>query len=170
MEIFHRSFSLIKWADTIKALIAFPIFAVIVIDILLFPKYSDFFKLLHVLSFLVTSIILIVIASTLNSEAFMDSDMASELLLAKECYLQKTFFPRTWFYSTEIRILNTQIISAPLFIFTKNLKIIKIITVFFCSILLPLSLFYLLSSLNITKKWLLWLGCLLTSVPFSLTM
>lgn len=169
-KIFHRSFSLIKWADTIKALIAFPIFAVIVIDILLFPKYSDFFKLLHVLSFLVTSIILIVIASTLNSEAFMDSDMASELLLAKECYLQKTFFPRTWYYSTEIRILNTQIISAPLFIFTKNLKIIKIITVFFCSILLPLSLFYLLSSLNITKKWLLWLGCLLTSVPFSLTM
>lgn len=169
-KVFHRTFSLEKWADTINSLIAFPVFFVVFFEAVLFPKYSDTFKLIHILTFTVLTLLITCIASAVNSDAYMTSDMASELLLAKECYLQKSLLPRTWFYSTELRVLNTQIISAPLFIFTKNLKVIKMLTVLFCTVLLPASLYYLLNSLKVTKKWLVWLGCLLITAPFSMTM
>lgn len=120
-KVFHRTFSLEKWADTINSLIAFPVFFVVFFEAVLFPKYSDTFKLIHILTFTVLTLLITCIASAVNSDEYMTSDMASELLLAKECYLQKSLFPRTWFYSTELRVLNTQIISAPLFIFTTRI-------------------------------------------------
>lgn len=169
-KVFHRSFSLEKWSSTLISLLVFPIFFVIFLDAILFPKYSDTFKIVHIITFLLVLIFLLSIAAWTKSAAFMNSDMASELLLAKECFLNKTFFPTSWYYSTELRVLNTQIISAPLFLFTNNLKVIKLLTVVICTLFLPLSMYYLLKSLKIQIKWLVWLGCLLITIPFSITM
>jgi hypothetical protein len=100
----------------------------------------------------------------------MDSDMASEILLAKECFLEKTFWPRSWNYSTEIRILNTQLITAPLFIFTSDWHIIKAVSATLLSLLLPLSLFFLLNQLGIKQLWIKLLSSLFIFCPWSGTM
>lgn len=46
---------------------------------------------------------------------YIDSDASSELVLAKQLSETGNIISRDWFYSTELRVLNTQLIYAPLF-------------------------------------------------------
>lgn len=46
--------------------------------------------------------------------SYLDSDMASELVLARQLVSERTLFSGQWYYSTEVRLLNTQLIFAPL--------------------------------------------------------
>lgn len=46
--------------------------------------------------------------------AYLDSDMASELALAQHLVKKGTLISRTWRYSTEVRVLNTQLVFTPL--------------------------------------------------------
>lgn len=45
----------------------------------------------------------------------LDSDMASELVLAKVCNEEGSIMASQWYYSTELRVLSTQLVFAPLF-------------------------------------------------------
>lgn len=166
-KVFHREFDLARWSDTINALLAFPVFIVIVIDALLFLKFSNRTKVILLLLYGVVVIFFILTCCYNRSLEFMDSDMASEILLAKECFLEKSFWPKSWNYSTEIRLLNTQLITAPIFAFTSNLVIIKTISVILLSLLLPLSLWFLLTQLEIKVLWQKLLWCLLILCPWS---
>lgn len=165
--VFKREFNFDKWADTINSLIAFPIFITIFVDSLIFLKLSNKSKFILLSFFTLLISIFIVFCSYTTDLKYMNSDMASELLLAKECYLNKSFLPRSWHYSTEIRMLNTQIFTAPIFIFTSNLKIIKTISAIIICFLLPLSLWFLLSQLKIKTSWLKYLSLLLIFTPAS---
>ena len=51
---------------------------------------------------------------------FLNSDDASELILAKLLSEEKRIMSRNWYYSTEIRFLNTNLVYAPLFWITDN--------------------------------------------------
>lgn len=165
--VFKRDFDFTKWSDTINSLLAFPIFFVIFFDALFFVKFDNKQKMFLILSYFLLISIVFLYTSFTSGYHIMDSDMASELLLAKECYLHKTFLPRSWNYSTEIRILNTQIFTAPLFIFTKNMNSIKAISAFMISLLLPLSLWFLLNELKIKTKWIKLLCLIMIFSPWS---
>lgn len=165
--VFKRDFDFSKWADTINSLLAFPIFIVVFFDSLFFIKFDNKSKLLLILSYSLLIVIIFNYSAFTSGYHSMDSDMASEILLAKECYLHKTFLPRSWNYSTEIRMLNTQIFTAPLFIFTRNLNSIKAISSFIISLLLPLSLWFLLNELKIKTNWIKALSLLLIFAPWS---
>jgi hypothetical protein len=165
--VFHRSFSLDKWAPTINALISFPIFFVIVLNAIFFLKFDNNNKNFIIFSVLVSLFVLMIYCFQTRSSAYMDSDMASEIMLAKECARTKCLWPRTWFYSTEIRMLNTQIISTPLFAFTQNWTLIKTLTAVISCALLFFSLLFLLSTLDIKKTWLKLLCGLLILAPCS---
>lgn len=169
-KIFHRDFEISKWADTIYSLIAFPIFCIIFIDALIFCKFSSKSKIILISCYSVVILVFITFCSYTKGINFIDSDMASEILLAKECFLEKTFFPKTWYYSTEMRILNTQLVTAPLFIFTSNLFLIKTISALILTLLLPFSLCFLLNQLGIKTLWLKVLLCLLIIAPWSSSM
>jgi len=41
--------------------------------------------------------------------------MSAEMMLAKSCESKNTFLSSEWCYSTELRLLKTQLIMAPLF-------------------------------------------------------
>lgn len=168
--IFKREFDFSKWADTINSLIAFPIFIVVFIDALLFVKFDNKTKTILLSSYAGVIVILMLYTAFVSGFHSMDSDMASELLLAKECYLHKTFLPRSWNYSTEIRMLNTQIFTAPLFTFTKNMNSIKAISALIISFLLPLSLWFLLKELKIKTTWIKLFTLLLIFTPWSNSM
>lgn len=46
--------------------------------------------------------------------AYLDADMSSELTLAQHLVKEKTLLSTTWYYSTEIRLLATQLVYTPL--------------------------------------------------------
>lgn len=165
--VFHRTFSLDKWKDTIVTLIGFPVFIVLFFNAVFFIKFSRKNRI-FLLSVILTCISVLMIYCFQNrSAAYMDSDMASEILLAKECFLKKTFWPRSWFYSTEIRLLNTQLVSTPLFLFTNNWYVIKTLTAVISCAILFFSQFFLLNSLAIKKTWVKFLVCIMCICPCS---
>ena len=56
-----------------------------------------------------------------------NSDIASQIVLAKECFKEHSLIARDWFYATEIRVLALQAIYALLFVFTNNWHMIRLI-------------------------------------------
>ncbi|MCI5522953.1 MAG: hypothetical protein MR449_02330 [Spirochaetia bacterium] len=167
-KVYHRTFEISKWADTIVALIAFPVTAVILCYALLFLKFSDRTKIIFISAFAVFAVFFIGLCSFTKGKEFMNSDIASEILLAKECYLKKSFWPLSWHYSTEFRLLNTQLVAAPLFFFTSNWYVVKTVSAVILSLILPVSMYFLLSKLNVRPLWLKLLCCLLSLCPTSL--
>lgn len=165
--VFHRTFDLTKWAGTITALIAFPIFFAIFFDSILFVKFSNRSKFALIAAFFFVSAFLMIFAASTVGSYTMDSDMASEILLAKEGWASKTFWPRVWNYSTEFRLLNTQLLTVPLFAFTDNWIVIKTLSAFLNLLLVPLLLFFILDQLEIKNFWLKTILCLLAFVPWS---
>lgn len=168
-KIFHREFSLEKWQSTILSLISFPIFIALVFNTIVFMFYSDRNKIIVLLTYLVSISVLVIFCLATKDKEYMDSDMASEILLAKECLLSKSFWPRSWNYSTEIRLLNTQLISAPLFLFTTSWHIVKLLTSVLSCAILFFSQLFLLKSLGIKKTWLKLLVCIISVCPFSVS-
>ncbi|MBR4040535.1 MAG: hypothetical protein IKJ11_10645 [Clostridia bacterium] len=66
--------------------------------------------------------------------AYLDADMASELALARQLVSEGTLFSSEWYYSTEVRLLNTQLVFTPLMaLFGGNWQLVRTIG---CMILL----------------------------------
>ncbi|MGL4981395.1 MAG: hypothetical protein ACRC4W_00815, partial [Treponemataceae bacterium] len=98
---------------------------------------------------------------------YSDSDSASELLLAKELASENKFMSTNWYYSTELRIINTQIISMLLFKITDNWKVVKIFTSIILCTLLCFSYQFLLRTLNINNNAIFFLTMSLLLLPLS---
>lgn len=71
-------------------------------------------------------ILLVAVYLILGYGAYLDSDMASELVLAQHLVKEGTLISRTWRYSTEVRILNTQLVFTPLMkLFGDNWRLVR---------------------------------------------
>ncbi|MBQ7887212.1 MAG: hypothetical protein IJ313_10010 [Clostridia bacterium] len=58
--------------------------------------------------------------------AYLDSDMSSELALARQLVSEGTLVSAEWYYSTEIRLLNTQLVFTPLMaLFSENWQLVR---------------------------------------------
>ena len=55
----------------------------------------------------------------------IDADNSSEMVLAKLLAEEKTFLSTNWFYSTELRVLNTQLVLSMLFRFCDNWQLVR---------------------------------------------
>lgn len=168
-NFFHRSVNLSRWAETIVSLMTFPLFAVVVFDAIIFLKFSDRSKTILILTAFVLTAFFITYIGYTRGKYCIDDDIASDIMLAKECWLSKTFFPRTWHYSTEFRILQAQLFAAPLFAFTQNWTAVKAISALLSALCLPASLYFLLCVIDVKKLWRKLLFCLLVFVPASVT-
>ena len=62
---------------------------------------------------------------TLESQT--DSDIAGELILANMLAKENSIITQNWYYSTEIRVLNTNLVFAPLFYFFNDWHTIRIL-------------------------------------------
>lgn len=166
-KIFHRSFDLNKWLPTIESFFIIPIFLSITALALFFPKFENKLKviILSVVFFIILFIVLYCTAT--RSDNHVNSDLASEFLLAKECVLEKTFWPRGWIYSTEIRLFNTQLVTAPVFLFTDSWTIAKVLTTFFSMAILFFAVYFVLNQIEIKTFWLKYLICIFSVIPFS---
>ena len=166
-KIFHRDFDIQKWLPTMESLFLFPIFIVISINAVIFPKYENKYKIIIlsvVFSLLGFSILY---ACGVASDFHVNSDLASEYILANECNLEKSFLPTGYYYGTELRTLNTELISAPVFWFTKNWTVNKTLTTFFCCLILFIVTWKLLETIDIKENWIKLIISFLIFSPFS---
>lgn len=96
---------------------------------------------------------------------FINSDYASELILSKMLREDGGILSSGWFYSTELRVLNTQLVFALLFHITDNWQIVRIAGTVILWLLLLASVFYFSYQAGI-KRYFPILGLLLL-LPFS---
>lgn len=57
----------------------------------------------------------------------LDSDMSSELILAELLSKEHGLLSANWYYSTELRVLNTQLIFSPLFLVLNDWHMIRVV-------------------------------------------
>lgn len=98
-------------------------------------------------------------------EYMTDSDISSELILADLLAKEGKALTSNWYYSSEIRLLNTNLIFAPLFRFFGNWHKIRLCGTIVLHLLLLLSSFLLCRSVRITRFFPI-VG-LMTILPFS---
>lgn len=96
----------------------------------------------------------------------MNSDIASEILLGKEILIEHKIFPTGWFYPTELRFINIQLMIAPLIKLTGNMILSKAIANLILIILFCLIYWYFMKSLKVDKTYSLLMLVVMIS-PFS---
>lgn len=103
-------------------------------------------------------------------EHWLDSDMAAEMIFSKTLADQGHLFASTdWFYSTEFRVLYTQLVMTPLFHVFKDWHLIRLVTNMVFYVLLLGSYFFMIKPLKPVRKWaVITAGILL--LPFSETL
>lgn len=101
----------------------------------------DFQKITLIL--FVMSFVTLILFLNMYMDATCNSDDASELILGKLLAEQGGFLSKDWFYSTELRVFNDQIIYALLFKFTNKFHNVRLISniVLYCITLVSLYLF-----------------------------
>ncbi|MBR3673276.1 MAG: hypothetical protein IKN65_03140 [Clostridia bacterium] len=77
-----------------------------------------------------------------NIYLMIDSDMSSELVLAKQLATEKKLITTNWYYSTELRVLNTQLVFMPLFMILANWNLVRTLGTLILVIILWLSFLY----------------------------
>ena len=101
---------------------------------------------------------------------WLGSDMAAEMIFSKLLAQSKHLFATNqWYYSTEFRVLYTQLVMAPLFLICDNWHIIRMVTNILSYVLILVSWFYMMKPLKTDRRWTA-LGGAVLLLPFSETM
>lgn len=96
----------------------------------------------------------------------MHSDMAAEVILSKLLSDEGGLLSTNWFYSTEVRIVYTQLVMTPLFWFISDYGAVKLISIIIYDLLLAL-VFYFVSREFQIKGANMWLAMALLFAPLS---
>lgn len=166
-KVFHREFSIEKWLPSIASFFLAPAFAVIAFNALVFYKYPTKEKIILISSLLGIVMLMIVYTAYTATMQHVNSDLGSETWLGKICAQNHSFWPLDWYYSTEIRLLNTQFFSTLGFLITDNWNAVKAIQSFCTCAVLLFAIFYLLNQLEIKHWWLKFLISVLSICPWS---
>ena len=86
--------------------------------------------------------ILVLVLIYRNMPNFLDSDMSSEMVLGKLLAEENRPVTDSWYYSTEIRVLNTQLLYAFFFRFTQSWKAVRMLATVVLHLLLTGSVYY----------------------------
>lgn len=120
--------------------------------------------------YLVPTLVWIAVLTLLNyfcASHILNSDISAELVLAKELSDSNKIFTTQWFYSTEIRVFYTQIVSLVLFKFIHSWNLVRTMTnlVFFIGLLW--SYLFAVKPLGL-KKRSTYLSSLFLFIPYSI--
>lgn len=101
-------------------------------------------------------------------DTVFDSDASGELMLAKHLSDNNRIISDEWYYSTEIRVINTQIIYSLIFKLTDDLGMVRFVSSIIFRLLILASYFYFMIQTGIGIKNIIYSACLLL-IPFSTT-
>lgn len=119
--------------------------------------------------FLLPSLIwigILAITTILWSDNRISSDWSAELILARELLREKKLITDTWHYSTEIRVLYTQLLAMPLFCLFHSWDVIRAGQGCLLHLLLLLSYCFCMKGTKISPKWV-YLSSVFLFIPFS---
>ena len=77
--------------------------------------------------FLVVVFAALIVYLSVHVVDLLDSDMSSEMVLAKELARSGKLFTDAWHYSTEIRVINTQLFYGVFFLFLNDWQLVRIL-------------------------------------------
>lgn len=101
---------------------------------------------------------------------WLDSDMAAEMIFSRLLAEQgRLFATPDWYYSTEFRVLYTQLVMTPLFHILSDWHVIRVVTNAVFYVLMLASYFYFVKPLKISRPLTVLSACVLL-LPFSETM
>ncbi len=167
-RVFHRAFDGEKWLPTIISLLSYPLFLSIAGAALLYARLPERNRIFLLCLYAAALVLMLAVCLVLNTDHYIDSDMGAEIALAKECFLEKSFWPRGWCYSTEMRTLNTQLLSAPLFCLTDSWHLVKTLTCLLCLPVLFAAAWALSGALGIRSMTTRLLASIISVCPWSL--
>lgn len=99
---------------------------------------------------LIIVILLFCDANVMHYTRYMDSDIASETLLAQELAENGFRTPETWYWSTAKRIISTPNLAAFIYSISDNLNLSMGISCALMAVLLAISMFYFYKSVSFT--------------------
>lgn len=111
--------------------------------------------------FLIIAFIGLVIYMSVHVEDLLDSEMSSELILAHQLKESGGIFSSNWYYSTEIRVLNTQLVYSFFFHIFEDWQTVRIFGNVTLYLLLLGSYYFLCKKLGITRFFPLSAGIML---------
>lgn len=122
------------------------------------------------LLYLIPTAVWILVMTLMNyfcASHILNSDISAELVLAKELADSNKIFTTQWFYSTEIRVLYTQIVSLFLFKLFHSWNLVRTLTNFIFFVALLWSYLYAVKPLHL-KKRSVYLSSLFLFIPYSI--
>ena len=86
-------------------------------------------SLLAILSWIILAIVFIALIcyTAVHVEDLLDSDMASEMILAKQLAKSGGILSNQWYYSTELRVVNTQLVYASFFHIFDDWQLVRLL-------------------------------------------
>ena len=110
--------------------------------------------------------VLLILFFVFFPDNLMHSDMAAEVILSKLLADEGKLLSTNWFYSTEIRIVYTQLIMTPLFWFLSDFGTVKLVSLIICNILLVAAFCFAARRFGL-KQGSMWLALALLLAPLS---
>lgn len=108
----------------------------------------------------------LVLYCTFFLDNLMHSDTTAEVILSKLLADENKLITKNWFYSTEIRIVYSQLIMMPLFKIFTDYKLVKLLSIFIFYLLL-LWAFWMITKRFCAKPGVIFLGLALLLAPLS---
>ena len=120
---------------------------------------------IFIILFLIT-LFIIITYEIFQGTNYIDSDMASEMVMAKQLNEEGVLISKNWYYGTELRVLcEPSLYKFTLLLFPKNWHAARVLGKAISLLILGLSFVYLGRSLNINKAGR-WLGATVLILPF----
>ena len=126
-------------------------------------------KRLYEYSFaIITGVIILglVVFCIWKPDNLMHSDTTAEVILSKLLAEENKLITTNWFYSTEIRIVYSHLLMAPLFKIFSSYRLVKFLSVFIFYLLMVLAYLYVAKRFDLKKKYAL-VGLALFFSPLS---
>ena len=101
---------------------------------------------------LIAEILLMVYITWQYGAQWLDSDDSAEMILAELLSREGGILSKNWYYSTELRVFNTQLVMAPLFCFFSDWHVVRTVGTGILLVILLSSWVFLCRSLNLGKK------------------
>lgn len=119
------------------------------------------------LIFLVASFLLCVYLITVGAKHILDGDASSEMVLSNLLSKENAIISKNWFYSTELRVINTQLIYAPLFKIINSWYWVRVVGATILNALLVCSYLFMMRPTNV-KRFARYSSAALLLLPLSI--
>ena len=112
------------------------------------------------------SILLSVVTTYYVTGHYIDSDASSELVLAKHLAETGQILSQDWYYSTELRVLNTQLVYAPLFLIFEDWHMVRFVGALILQAIMICAYAFLLHEAGVSRR-VFYLSASLLLLPVS---